>query len=59
MTYLNINKDNMNHIVPSNITAKQVSTSEIQAFLDMEDTPIFHNGELTWNDVFDEFTDPQ
>ncbi|TKX79788.1 caspase family protein [Halorubrum sp. SD626R] len=57
MTYLNLDRDDENHIIPSKITVKNVDTDEVNTFLNMENNPIFYGGELTWNDRLSTLTD--
>ena len=59
MTYLNLDRDNKNHIIPSEINVKKVSTTELDTFVDMENNPIFYKSELTWNDQFSTIKDLQ
>ncbi|TKX83614.1 caspase family protein, partial [Halorubrum sp. SS5] len=56
LMYINLDKDDENHLIPTNVDITGVTANEIKDFLDLEDTPIFYNGELTWNDKLTELT---
>jgi len=57
MMYLNLDEDDENHIVPSKIQLSRVTSSSLNDFLSLENTPIFYDEGLTWNDEFTQFTD--
>ncbi|MFY4815325.1 caspase family protein [Haloarcula sp. AONF1] len=57
LMYINLDKDDKNHIIPSSVSISKVTTGEVNDFLDLEDTPIFYDEKLTWNDELTEFTD--
>jgi hypothetical protein len=57
MMYLNLDADDKNHIVPSKIRFNRLCSSDIDDFLNLENTPIFYDEELTWNDEFTQLTD--
>ena len=57
LMYINLDKDDKNHIIPSSVSISKVTTREVNDFLDLEDTPIFYDEKLTWNDELTEFTD--
>ena len=57
MGYLNIEKDSKNHIIPSKIQVENVSTGDLDEFLNLENTPIFYDDELVWNDELVAITD--
>ena len=50
MSSLNLNKDDYEHVIPAHIKVPDVGVEELNSFLDLENTPIFVNGELIWND---------
>jgi len=56
-TSLNLDEDDENHIVPSKIQLNRVTSSSLNDFLSLENTPIFYDEGLTWNDEFTQFTD--
>ncbi|SFR34971.1 caspase family protein [Halorubrum sodomense] len=57
LMYINLDKDDKNHLIPTNVDIKSVTTNEVKEFLDLEDTPIFYDKELTWNNKLTELTD--
>ena len=52
MAKLSIDSSNDNYYVPTNISIDGVKSADLSQFLQLENTPIFHRNELTWNDQF-------
>jgi hypothetical protein len=50
MSNLNLEKDECEHVIPSQIHISDIKMEEIDYFLDLENTPIFFNDDLIWND---------
>jgi len=50
MSNLNLEKDECEHVIPFQIHISDIKMEEIDYFLDLENTPIFFNDDLIWND---------
>jgi len=59
MAKLSIDHSDVNYYVPTKINIDSIESSELEDFLKLENTPIFSNGDLTWNDQFCLFKDQE
>ncbi|TKX75606.1 caspase family protein [Halorubrum sp. GN11_10-6_MGM] len=50
LTTLNLDTSDSNYYIPVNIGGQIVDTEQLSKFLDLETTPIFKSGQLTWSD---------
>ncbi|GAA0547024.1 caspase family protein [Halorubrum ejinorense] len=57
LMYINLERDDRNYIIPSKVSINEVTAKKVKDFLDLEDTPIFYDEKLTWNDELPDLTD--